>query len=98
MNAMIAAAQQHMQKNLTAKLGQLGVPLSTFGISTQQKSETESIPLPEDPLGVDMDIASGEIPLPGGMSSIAAPDHDGPPGDDDDCAPPGNTISSFVQR
>jgi len=89
MNAMIAAAQQHMQKNLTAKLGQLGVPLSTFGISTQQKSETESIPLPEDPLGVDMDIASGEIPLPGGMSSIAAPDHDGPPGDDDDCAPPG---------
>ena len=84
MNAMIAAAQQHMQKNLTAKLASIGVPLTTFGISTTQPSDTESIPLPEEPIGVDSDIASVEIPLP----TIAA-DHEGPPGDED-CAPPGD--------
>merc|ERR1719189_1284972 len=69
MSAMIAAAQQHMQKNLTAKLASIGVPLSTFGMSTSQPSETESIPLPGDPSGVDINIAdiptpSADIPLP----------------------------------
>ena len=66
MSAMIAAAQQHMQKNLTAKLASIGVPMTTFGISTAAPGgETESIPLPEDPIGVDMGIADTDIPLPG---------------------------------
>ena len=89
MNAIIAAAQQHMQKNLTAKLASIGVPMTTFGISTSQASETDSIPLPEEPIaGPDMDIiASNDIPLP--MIPPIGGGDDGPPGDDDDCAPPG---------
>jgi len=61
MHAMIAAAQQHMQKNLTTKLLSIGVPIGRFGIPTSAP-ETESIPLPGDPVGVDMDIA--DIPAP----------------------------------
>ena len=93
MNAIIAAAQQHMQKNLTAKLASIGVPMTTFGISTvtQAESPTDSIPLPEEPIaatGPDMDIiASNDIPLP--MLPPIGGGDDGPPGDDDDCAPPG---------
>ena len=94
MSAMIAAAQQHMQKNLTAKLASIGVPLSTFGMSTAQPSDTESIPLPGDPGGVDMNIAdiptpSSDIPLPP-TGPVTLSDDCVPPGDDDDCAPPGN--------
>ena len=105
MNAMIAAAQQHMQKNLTSKLLSIGVPISRFGIPNQSSSstvttittsnETESIPLPGDPMGVDMDIAdipappmpnihNQDIPLP----PVAHADSDKPPGEYD-CAPPG---------
>merc|ERR1719242_320059 len=85
MSAMIAAAQQHMQKNLTAKLASIGFPLSTFGMSTSQPSETESIPLPGDPSGVDINIAdiptpSADIPLP--------PPQTAPVTLSDDCVPP----------
>lgn len=62
MHAMIAAAQQHMQKNLTTKLLSIGVPVSRFGIPSSGIDPTESIPLPGDPMGVDMDIA--DIPAP----------------------------------
>ena len=88
---MIAAAQQHMQKNLTAKLATIGVPLTSFGISTPQATatETDSIPLPEEPIGVDSSIASAEIPLPDLPGVPGDADEDRPPGDDDDCAPPG---------
>ena len=34
MHAMIAAAQNHMQKNLTAKMASIGVPMSAFGMAT----------------------------------------------------------------
>ena len=90
MHAMIAAAQHHMQKNLTAKMASIGVPMSAFGMTTDsgQKADPNSIPLPEDPIGVDMGIADVEIPLP---QDISAPG-DGPPGDDDDCAPPGRNF------
>lgn len=87
MHAMIAAAQNHMQKNLTAKMASIGVPMSAFGMATGdggQKTDPDAIPLPEDPMGVDMAIANVEIPLP-----IGGADDDRPPGDDDDCAPPG---------
>ena len=96
MSAMIAAAQQHMQKNLTAKLASIGVPLSTFGMSTSQPSETESIPLPGDPAGVDINIAdiptpSADIPLPPPQTGpVTLSDDCVPPGDDEDCAPPGS--------
>merc|ERR1719342_1190395 len=98
---MIAAAQQHMQKNLTSKLLSIGVPLSRFGIpSSGPDNTTESIPLPGDPVGVDMDIA--DIPAPP-MQDIpfqTPPDIPLPPAKtqnsastssniDDDCAPPG---------
>merc|ERR1719305_963481 len=33
MHAMIAAAQNHMQKNLTAKMASIGVPMSAFGMA-----------------------------------------------------------------
>ena len=93
MHSMIAAAQQHMQKNLTAKLATIGVPLTSFGISTAQTTptatETFSIPLPEEPIGVDSSIASAEIPLPDLPAVPGVADEDRPPGDDDDCAPPG---------
>lgn len=87
MHAMIAAAQNHMQKNLTAKMASIGVPMSAFGMATGdggQRTDPDAIPLPEDPMGVDMAIANVEIPLP-----IGGADDDRPPGDDDDCAPPG---------
>ena len=95
MSAMIAAAQQHMQKNLTAKLASIGVPLSTFGMSTAQPADPENIPLPGDPGGVDLNIAdiptpSSEIPLPP-TGPVTLSDDCVPPGDDDDCAPPGKT-------
>merc|ERR1719239_1924125 len=93
MSAMIAAAQQHMQKNLTAKLSSIGVPLSSFGMPTTQPSDMGSIPLPGDPGGVDMNIAdiptpSSDIPLPP-TGPVTLSDDCVPPGDDDDCAPPG---------
>ena len=90
MHAMIAAAQQHMQKNLTAKLATIGVPLTSFGISTPQTAETDSIPLPAEPICVESNIASisADIPLPG-APGVPGADEDRPPGDDDDCAPPG---------
>merc|ERR1711892_1386050 len=107
MNAMIAAAQQHMQKNLTTKLLSIGVPISRFGIPSNGPSETESIPLPGDPMGVDMDIAdipappmpdsphqnqpAPDIPLPPELLANSEPDNQ--PGDfEDDCAPPGEDI------
>ena len=104
MSAMIAAAQQHMQKNLTAKLASIGVPLSTFGMSTSQPSDTESIPLPGDPSGVDINIAdiptpSADIPLPPGPTHtgpVTLSDDCVPPGDDEDCAPPGNIHSPTI--
>merc|ERR1712106_642443 len=107
MNAMIAAAQQHMQKNLTTKLLSIGVPISRFGIPSNGPSETESIPLRGDPMGVDMDIAdipappmpdiphqnqpAPDIPLPPELLANSEPDNQ--PGDfEDDCAPPGEDI------
>ena len=83
MHAMIAAAQNHMQKNLTAKMASIGVPMSAFGMATGDATVPDSIPLPEDPMGMDIGIADVEIPLP-----IGGADDDRPPGDDD-CAPPG---------
>ena len=97
MNAMIAAAQQHMQKNLTAKLHQIGVPMSSFGLPTSQPDVTipASIPLPGDPTGVDLDIADIVVPGRGG-SDIPLPDDDDIAAPDspaevemEDCAPPG---------
>merc|ERR1719266_1528737 len=97
MNAMIAAAQQHMQKNLTAKLHQIGVPMSSFGLPTTQPDVTipESIPLPGDPTGVDLDIADIVVPGRGG-ADIPLPDDDDIAAPDspaevemEDCAPPG---------
>jgi len=96
MNAMIAAAQQHMQKNLTSKLLSIGVPISRFGIPSSGHTEPESIPLPGDPMGVDMDIAdipappmpdipsqnqpAPDIPLPPEIQADTEPDNQ-PPGD-----------------
>ena len=102
MSAMIAAAQQHMQKNLTAKLSSIGVPLSSFGMPTTQQSDMESIPLPGDPGGVDMNIAdiptpSSDIPLPP-TGPVTLSDDCVPPGDDDDCAPPGNLQLTIDHR
>ena len=77
MHAMIAAAQNHMQKNLTAKMASIGVPMSAFGMATGdggQRTDPDTIPLPEDPMGVDMGIADVEIPLP-----IGGVDDDRPP-------------------
>ena len=96
MHAMIAAAQNHMQKNLTAKMASIGVPMSAFGMATGdggQRTDPDTIPLPEDPMGVDMAIADVEIPLP-----IGGADDDRPPGDDDDCAPPGKILCSEHQK
>lgn len=105
MNAMIAAAQQHMQKNLTSKLLSIGVPIGRFGIPSSGQTEPESIPLPGDPMGVDMDIAdipappmpdisqnqpAPDIPLPPEIQADTEPDNQ-PPGEDD-CAPPGEEI------
>ena len=93
---MIAAAQNHMQKNLTAKMASIGVPMSAFGMATGdggQKTDPDAIPLPEDPMGVDMAIANVEIPLP-----IGGADDDRPPGDDDDCAPPGENLCSETSQ
>jgi len=96
MNAMIAAAQQHMQKNLTSKLLSIGVPIGRFGIPSSGQTETESIPLPGDPMGVDMDIAdipappmpdiprqnqpAPDIPLPPEIQADTEPDNQ-PPGE-----------------
>lgn len=63
MEAMLAAAQEHMQKSLTSKLMSIGVPVQRWEqLANSGNTETESIPLPGDPSGVDMDIA--DIPAP----------------------------------
>jgi len=88
MAAMLAAAQQHMQKSLATKLQSIGVPVPehyrqqaglTNEVATYDLPET--IPLPGDPIGVDMDIADIAIPAD-------APDIPLPPGLDDDIAEP----------
>jgi len=78
MAAMLAAAQQHMQKSLTTKLESIGVPLPghlrkeaglTRGVESYDVPE--AIPLPGDQSGVDMSIADiappqMHIPMPPG--------------------------------
>lgn len=86
MAAMLAAAQQHMQKSLATKLQSIGVPVPEHyrqqaGLTNEVATYDlpEAIPLPGDPIGVDMDIA--DIAIPGD-----APDIPLPPGMDDDIA------------
>lgn len=88
MEAMLAAAQQHMQKSLATKLQSIGVPVPEHyrqqaGLTNEVSSYDlpEAIPLPGDPIGVDMDIADIAIP-------DDAPDIPLPPGMDDDIAEP----------
>merc|ERR1719222_769240 len=65
MAAMLAAAQQHMQKSLATKLESIGVPIPghlrkeaglTRGVESYDVPE--AIPLPGDQSGVDLDIAA----------------------------------------
>merc|ERR1719239_1523244 len=75
MAAMLAAAQQHMQKSLATKLESIGVPLPghlrkeaglTRGVESYDVPD--AIPLPGDQSGVDLDIAPPQehIPMPPG--------------------------------
>jgi len=84
MEAMLAAAQQHMQKSLTTKLMSIGVPVQRWeklahnmagaDLPSSEPDLPESIPLPgQDTQGVDMDIADipappQHIPMPGESS------------------------------
>merc|ERR1719319_2212350 len=92
MAAMLAAAQQHMQKALSSKLESIGVPIPQHlrkeaGLERKvERSDVyrgfelpEAIPLPGDPAGVDMNIAD-----------IAAPD--------DDIAAPYDDIAAPVEN
>jgi len=106
MEAMLAAAQQHMQKSLTSKLMSIGVPVQRWEKMAHGsvpgmpggEGDPESIPLPGDPGMVDMDIADipappQDIPMPGeGLDDIAAPDDDiaAPEAADSLAAPPGD--------
>jgi len=90
MEAMLAAAQQHMQKSLATKLQSIGVPVPEHyrqqaGLTNTVSSYDlpEAIPLPGDPVGVDMDIADIIIP-----NNQPGPDIPLPPGMDDDIAEP----------
>jgi hypothetical protein len=78
MAAMLAAAQQHMQKALSNKLESIGVPIPqhlrkeaglTRGVESYDVPE--AIPLPGDQSGVDLDIAAPSVDM--SIADIAAP-------------------------
>jgi len=78
MAAMLAAAQQHMQKSLATKLESIGVPIPghlrkeaglTRGVESYDVPE--AIPLPGDQSGVDLDIAAPSVDM--SIADIAPP-------------------------
>jgi len=78
MAAMLAAAQQHMQKSLATKLESIGVPLPghlrkeaglTRGVESYDVPD--AIPLPGDQSGVDLDIAAPSVDM--SIADIAPP-------------------------
>lgn len=78
MTAMLAAAQQHMQKALAIKCQSIGVPVPEHfrqqaGLTNEvtQFELPEAIPLPGDSHGMDMDIA--DIVMPGEGPDIPLP-------------------------
>lgn len=96
MTAMLAAAQQHMQKALAIKCQSIGVPVPEHfrqqaGLTNEvtQFELPEAIPLPGDSHGMDMDIA--DIVMPGEGPDIPLP---GDPGGLDDIAAPEEDISA----
>lgn len=92
MEAMMLAAQAHMQKALANKLLNIGVPIpghlrTQAGLTNDVTTSyvvPEAIPLPGDPMGDDMDIA--DIVVPGEGPDIPLPP--GPGGALDDIAAP----------
>merc|ERR1712032_1628290 len=79
MAAMLAAAQQHMQKSLATKLESIGVPLPghlrkeaglTRGVESYDVPD--AIPLPGDQSGVDLDIAAPSVDM--SIDDIAEPE------------------------
>lgn len=104
MAAMLAAAQQHMQKALSTKLESIGVPIPQHlrkEAGLERKVETsevyrgfelpEAIPLPGDPAGVDMDIADIMVP---GEGIPPPPGLDDIAAPDDDIAAPDDDIAA----
>merc|ERR1719507_1153169 len=78
MAAMLAAAQQHMQKSLATKLESIGVPIPghlrkeaglTRGVESYDVPE--AIPLPGDQSGVGLDIAAPSVDM--SIADIAPP-------------------------
>jgi len=108
MAAMLAAAQQHMQKALSSKLESIGVPIPQHlrkeaGLERKvERSDVyrgfelpEAIPLPGDPAGVDMDIADIMVP---GEGIPLPPGMDDIAAPDDDIAAPDDDIAAPVEN